>query len=339
MRAAVFHGPGKPLQIEEVEDPKPLPNELVLRVKSCGICGSDLHVSDAPFGISPGTVMGHEFAGEVVEIGSELAGRWKSGDRVVAMPFIGCGRCAACLAGDGTRCPQIKATGLGGVPGAYAEYVRVGENESLRLPPSVTWQSGALVEPLAVGLHAVNQAKLTPGERVLVIGAGPIGLATALWARFQGARNVILSEKVPGRLALAEQFGATGTIDASKEVVASAFAKQAGGPPGVIFECVGVPGLLQQCVAMAAPRGRIVVVGVCMTPDSIMPGLAIMKELSMHFVVAYRRSDFEFTVDMLDAERIRAEGMVTDVVGLPEFSEAFQALKKPSHQCKVLLQP
>lgn len=339
MRAAVFHGSGKPLSIEDVPVPQATGEDLVLQVKGCGICGSDLHAADQPVGLPDGTVMGHEFAGEVVEVGPAVRDKWKVGDRVVAQPFISCGHCVHCLAGDGMRCVEIKATGLGGVPGAYAEYVRVGDAESLRLPDSVSWHGGALVEPLSVGLHAVNEAALAPGENVLVVGAGPIGLATALWARFQGAREVVVSEKAPGRLALAERFGATATIDASKETVATAFARQAGGPPDVVFECVGVPGMIQQCIGLAPARGRVVVVGVCMQPDTFFPGMAILKETTLKFVVGYRKSDFRLTVDMLDAERITGEGMITDVVSLDGFSEAFEALKTPTRQCKVMLEP
>jgi (R,R)-butanediol dehydrogenase/meso-butanediol dehydrogenase/diacetyl reductase len=287
----------------------------------------------------PGTVMGHEFAGEVVALGSEARESWKEGERVCALPYIACGRCAACLAGDGTMCAKIRATGLGGVPGAYAEYVRVGTHESLRLPESVSWEDGATVEPLAVGLHAVRQSGLAPGDDVLVIGAGPIGLATALWARFFGARSVVVSEKAAGRLDLAQRFGATHGIDASKENVAAAFSRLTGGPPRILFECVGVPGLLQQCIMMAPARAKVVVVGVCMQPDTIFPGMAIVKELSLHFVVAYRKADFQFTLDMLAAGRIASAPMITDRVDLDGFPDAFEALKKPTHQCKVMLEP
>jgi (R,R)-butanediol dehydrogenase/meso-butanediol dehydrogenase/diacetyl reductase len=338
MKAATFQAPGAPLTIQELADPKATAADLVLQVKACGICGSDLHVSNAP-GLPTGTVMGHEFAGEVVEVGPEVRDRWKTGDRVVSLPFLGCGGCRACLSGDGLQCASMLNMGLGGSPGAYAEYVRVGDSESLRLPNSVGWREGALVEPLSVGLHAVREAAFTPGANVLVIGAGPIGLTTALWARFMGARSVVVSEKVPARLSLAESFGATGVIDASKEDVASAFQKQAGGPPEVIFECVGVPGVIQECIGLAPARGQVVVVGVCMQPDTIVPGLAVVKEVTLKFVVAYRKHDFAFTIDMLDAERIQAEGMVTDVVGLDAFSAAFEALKHPSRECKVLLEP
>ena len=178
MRAAVFQGVGRPLSIESRPDPEPGPAELVLAVKSSGICGSDLHlteIADAGGGIAPlprGAVLGHEFSGEVVAVGRAIAGRFRSGDRVTALPYIACGSCAPCLAGQGHRCPAVVSAGLGKLPGAYAEYVRVGVHETLPLPAAVDFRAGAMVEPLSVGLHAVDMARLA-GEAVLVIGAGP----------------------------------------------------------------------------------------------------------------------------------------------------------------------
>jgi 2-desacetyl-2-hydroxyethyl bacteriochlorophyllide A dehydrogenase len=339
MRAAVFHGIGQPLTIEQRPDPKPGPGELVLAVKSCGICGSDLHAAALPPGLPAGTVMGHEFSGEVVEVGAELRGLWKPGDRACALPCIGCGKCRACLDGDIVQCTSLRTTGLGQLSGAYAQYVLTGANETLRLPDGVTHREGALVEPLAVGLHAVNVARLQPGERVMVIGAGPIGLAVTAWARFFGARAVVVNEKAPGRIALAHSFGATAVADISHEDPVTVFQRETGGPPDVIFECVGVPGLLQQCIGMARARGRVVVVGVCMQPDMIFPAMAVIKEVELRFVVAYHRRDFELAIEMLDRGRIVAHDMITDVVGLDAFPGAFEALKTPTHQCKVILEP
>jgi len=339
MHAAVFRALGRPLEIAEVPDPKPGPSDLVLRVKACGICGSDLHAASLPPGLPAGSVMGHEFAGEVVELGRDAAVQFRVGERVCALPFFGCGRCRACLAGDGIHCPQIVTTGLGASPGAYAEFVRVGAGETLRLPESVSFREGALVEPLSVGLHAVHEARLEPGANVLVIGAGPIGLAVALWARFFGARTVMVSEKAPGRRALAERFGASHVIDGSREHVASAFATAAGTSPEVIFECVGVPGMLQQCILLAPSRGRIIGVGVCMQPDTILPLFAVVKEITLRFVVGYRKQDFQLTLDMLAAERIAGKAMISDVVDLAKLPAAFEALKQPSTQCKVMLEP
>jgi (R,R)-butanediol dehydrogenase/meso-butanediol dehydrogenase/diacetyl reductase len=339
MQGAVFHGIGKPLTIEALPDPKPGPGELVLAVKCCGICGSDLHASSLPPGLPPGTVMGHEFAGEVVEVGADLKSKWRVGDRACALPCLGCGKCRACLDGDIVACPSLRTVGLGQIPGAYSQYVLTGANESLLLPAGVSFREGALVEPLAVGLHAVNQARLTPGERVMVIGAGPIGLAVTAWARFFGARAVVVNEKAPGRIALAERFGATAVADVSKEDPVTVFQRETGGPPDVIFECVGAPGLVQQCIGMARSRGRVVVVGVCMQPDMIFPAMAVIKEVELRFVVAYHRRDFELAIEMLDRGRIAGHDMITDVVDLAAFPSAFEALKTPTSQCKVILEP
>ena len=333
MKGAVFHGLGQGMTIEQVPDPKPGPGELVLRVKACGICGSDLHATALPPGLPAGTVMGHEFAGEVVEVGADLRGAWNVGDRACALPCIGCGKCRACLDGDTVQCQTLRTTGLGQLPGAYAELVLTGGSESLRLPAGVSFREGALVEPLAVGLHAVNQARLAPGERVMVIGAGPIGLAVTAWARFFGARAVVVNERAPGRL------GATAVADVSKQDPVTVFQRETGGPPDVIFECVGVPGLLQQCIGMARARGRVVVVGVCMQPDMIFPAMAVIKEIELRFVVAYHKRDFELAIEMLDRGRIAGRDMITDVVDLSAFPAAFEALKTPTHQCKVMLEP
>ncbi|MGH0030558.1 MAG: zinc-binding dehydrogenase, partial [Myxococcota bacterium] len=212
-------------------------------------------------------------------------------------------------------------------------------SDLLRLPGSVSDRKGALVEPLAVGLHAVKKAALAPGARVLVVGAGPIGLATALWARFFGAGAVVVSEMAASRRDLSERFGATGVVDPAGEEVGARFAALAGGAPDVVFECVGVPGLIQECVGLVRPRGQVVVVGVCMQPDTILPGVAVMKEVALQFVVAYEKQDFDFTLRMLDQGRIASEEMVTDVVGFDRFSQAFEELKQPTTQCKVLLEP
>jgi (R,R)-butanediol dehydrogenase/meso-butanediol dehydrogenase/diacetyl reductase len=338
MKAAVFREVGKKLSIEEVPEPEPGDRDLVVEVRACGICGSDLHVSELSGALPAGAIMGHEFAGEVVEVGAEARADFEVGDRVCPLPYISCGRCAACLTGNGGHCPDIQAIGLGQLPGAYAERIRVGARQTLHLPDAVSMREGALVEPLSVGLHAVAQVKLEPGAGVLVLGAGPIGLSTALWARFFGARTVAVSEKVAARLELAEKFGATHLIDASRQDVAAAFEEAAGRQPDVIFECVGVPGMLQQCITLAPMKGRVVVAGVCMQSDILVPVLAVLKEISFHFVLGYSRQEFQLTIDMLGRDRIRGEPMLTDSIGLAELPEAFEALKRPTSQCKVILE-
>ena len=345
MRAAVFKAPGEKLTIATVADPKPGADDLILRVKACGICGSDLHMSevcDTAGGMKPlppGAVMGHEFCGEIVELGANAKGKWKIGQRVTALPFIGCGSCAPCLTGQGHRCASVQYLGMGSVTGGYADYVRVGGMETLALPDGVSWEAGAMVEPLAVGLHAVEAAHLKPGDAVLIVGAGPVGLSVALWCRQFGARHVIVSDLAPERLALATRCGATDGIDARNENVVERFKRLSGTRPDVVFDCVGVPGSQQLAMDYAPTNGRIVVAGVCMQPDRIVPVKAITKELTVSYVYMYGRKDFGLAIEMLDRGRIDASAMLTDQVGFNEFPAAFDALRGDKRQCKVMLRP
>ena len=341
MRAAVFREMSKPLSIEEAANPVPGAHDLILKVKNCGICGSDLHMTE-PASIMPlalGAIMGHEFAGEVIEVGSAVKGLWKSGDRVAGFPFICCGDATPCLNLSYGRgmCAKGMPVGLGQSPGAYAEYVRIGSNGGYRLPDSVSFREGALVEPLAVGLHAVDMAKMERGATVLVIGAGPVGLATMLWAKFLGARHVIVSERAETRRAFAAKFGATDAIDPSQPLTPQV-EKIARSGPDIIFECVGVPGLIGQTM-MEAPRGgKIVVAGVCQQPDTFMPLMGIVKELTLQFVLGYRPADFDYVIAMIASNRIDVADMITDIVDLDGLPGAFEALRMPSHQCKVMLE-
>lgn len=340
MKAAVFKEVGQALQVETIDDPAPAPSELVMKVGFCGICGTDLHATRE--GLTQaccGQVLGHEYVGEIVEVGKEAEGQWQVGDRVCAMPFIACGKCAACAQGHFFECQNKKTSGVD-AQGGFAEYIATGCRETLLLPPELELQTAALVEPLAVGLHAARMADIKAGSRVLIMGAGPIGLTVALWAKFFGARDVIVSELAETRASLAKAMGATHVVapDLSRgaEGLAEQFADVAGQAPDVIFECVGAPGLLQQCIEIAPHRGKIIPVGVCEQPDSIMPFFGLVKELHIQFAIAYNRDDFETSVAMLAEGRINVAPMITDIISLDELPEAFEALRTPSHQCKVL---
>jgi (R,R)-butanediol dehydrogenase/meso-butanediol dehydrogenase/diacetyl reductase len=334
MRAVVVGETGGPLEVIERPDPAPAAGELLVRVRSAGVCGTDLHLAGVPPGVPPGTVLGHEFAGDVVAVGPGVTG-WSVGERVCALPSIGCGGCLACLADDPMGCPAYRDIGTGGMPGAWAELVRVGAQEAFRLPASLDHDAGALIEPLAVGLRAVRAAALRPGETVLVLGAGPIGLAVTTWARHAGAGAVVVADRNPARLALASTFGASLAIDTGLTDTAD----PCGGPPDVVFECVGRPGLVQESVQHVRRRGRVVIVGACMQPDTILAAMACLKEVELRFVVAYARADFALAIRMLAAGRIAGPAMITDRVGLDALPAAFAALRTPSTQCKVIVRP
>ncbi|MCD0485428.1 alcohol dehydrogenase catalytic domain-containing protein [Streptacidiphilus sp. ASG 303] len=336
MRAAVLTVDEPSLLVREVPDPTPRPHELVLRVDACGICGSDLHLAQAYKAQYPGVVFGHEFCGEVVAVGSEAEG-YRPGDRVIGFPLAGCRRCAACLSGDVAKCPSMTLNGVQR-PGGYAEYVAVGALEAFLLPEPVDPDLGALVEPLAVALHALDRTPREAGEPVLVLGAGPVGCAVALWARALGAGEVVVSDPVEGRRRLAESLGAA-TVDPAKEAVAEEFAGITGSAPRVVIECAGAPGLIQHASEVVGTDGHVTVVGVCLKPDTFSPAVSVAKELSYRFVAYYRRRDFARTIAQLAAGRLAADRLVTDRIGLAELPQRFESLMEPNNDCKVLVHP
>src|SRR5690606_4029178 len=175
MRAAVVDQPGS-IRVADVPDPKPGNHQLLIKVGACGICGTDVHIADGHFPPTPYPIVpGHEFAGEVVEIGPEAPGDWRVGDRVAVDPSLFCGYCTPCRSGHGNLCANWGATG-DTVDGAFAEYVAVPAANCYRMPDSMTWQQGALVEPVSCAVHGVRQIGVEPGERFLVMGAGTMGL-------------------------------------------------------------------------------------------------------------------------------------------------------------------
>ncbi len=321
MKAAVFEGPGQPLAIKDIAPPQIGEGEMLVKVRRCGICGTDIHASrEGPFMAPPETVFGHEFVGDIVEVGSAVpAGLFAPGDRVTSLPFIG-----------------EQTIGLGEISGAYSEYVKVGHELVLKIPESLDDDRGALVEPLAVGLHSVKMAEGVAEKDVLIIGAGPIGLACAIWCRFFGSRSIVISEMSPARLDMARSLGFTDFVDPAGDVGAQ-FAELTGAAPAVQIECVGAPGILQACIERAPNRGVIMGIGVCDHPDEIVPLTAFVKELRIQWAVGYDKEDFQFAIDMMVAGRVDASAMITDVVSLDEAPEAFEALRNPSNQCKVLI--
>jgi (R,R)-butanediol dehydrogenase/meso-butanediol dehydrogenase/diacetyl reductase len=334
MKAAVFQGVHKPLVVEAVPDPKPGAGEVVVKVGRCGICGSDLHISEDPiFGVPAGVVLGHEYSGEIVAVGKDVTGL-KVGDRLAAFPLQSCGRCGPCLTGNPTWCEKGMVVGGGG----YGEYSLIAQHQAVRMPDGVSLADGALVEPMAVSLHALNLTRMKAGARVLVVGAGPIGLACVYWAKRLGAGKVACTASSTTRAALAMEMGADVFVAPSDTPVEDVN-RALGGPPEYVFECVGKPGLIQRCVDHVAPRGMVVVVGLCTQPDTFMPFAAIMKECTIQPSAFYELRDFQTTLDVFNAGVVTPHVMITDEIVLGALPEAFEALKQRTHQCKVMVNP
>lgn len=335
MKAAVLTGETPTLQIRDVAEPSPGPGEVVMEVAASGICGSDLHLAKVLAG-QPDIVFGHEFSGRVVAVGSDVDASLE-GKLAAGFPLAGCGRCAACAEGNPARCATAEFVGLQR-PGAFAEFVRINARDCFVLPSEVSAQTGALVEPLAVAHHALEKTPRLPGEPLLILGAGPVGVAVALYARLFGASDVVLSDPVPGRRLLAEAVGAV-AVDPTGQDVAAAFADLTGHAPRAIVECVGKPGLIQSAAELAAPDAHITVVGACVEPDTFTPTTSLAKELTVQFVLYYRPRDFARTIGHLRSGRLDPAPLITDVIALDELPDRFDALMRPTTECKVLITP
>jgi (R,R)-butanediol dehydrogenase / meso-butanediol dehydrogenase / diacetyl reductase len=327
MQAAVVTEGGS-IEVERVDDPTPGAGELVVRVTSCGICGSDLKARPA---MPHGTVMGHEFCGEVVAVGSDTDGRWHEGMRAAVLPVFSCGTCRWCVAGDVAHCASARLIGLGGGPGGFAEYATASADLAFAVPDSIAEDHGALVEPFAVGLHTVRVAGVAAGDDVLVLGAGPVGLTTARWAAEAGAASVVVADPVAARRAMGEAMGATRVLDPTADDIGQDF--------DVVIECVGKPGLLDTCIGAVATKGRIVIAGVCVEPDPYLPMMALLKELTVAFSVYYRPEDFEHVIEAFAAGRIDPAPLVTGTVGLDGVDLAFERLMHDPTDCKILVDP
>lgn len=344
MLAAVFDAIGRPLAIERVADPAAAPGELVVRVDACGVCGSDLHAAGDERGVfgrplAAGTILGHELCGEVVAIGTGGGRHWNLGDRVAGFPIFGCGRCGACMGGTVANCREARFMGLAGAQGAFAEYVRVDARYSVALSATVAAVDAAMTEPLAVCLHALSLAIPVRDQRVLILGAGPIGLLLAGAARHEGASGIVVADPVAPRAARAVAMGADAGIDPLSPDHLSAVRDILGGRPDVVFDAAGAAGTLASCLELAATGGRIVVVAPVPKPAAIDTMKGFERELTIRFAKAYSASDFAAAYRLIEAGAIRVGTAITDVVGFDRFPAVFSDLARPNGHGKVLLTP
>lgn len=340
MRAAVMRQ--RQLVVDTVPDPVPQEGEVLVKTLACGICGSDLHAlkhadriaqaaqeSGAPFTLDPSRdlVMGHEFCAEVVDYGPRTDGTLKPGDRVVSMPIL-------------FRDGQMQGVGYSNeVPGGYGELMTLAAGMVLPVPNGLSTDHAALTEPMAVGVHAVEKAKLEPYDAALVIGCGPVGLAVIAALKLKKIEPIIAADFSPMRRALAERVGAHRVVDPAVQPAIGAFVELAGMRPAAIFECVGVPGMLRQVMRDAPLMSRIIVAGVCMEDDVIMPMMGINKELNVQFVLGYTPDEFAGTLRAIAEGAIDVAPLITGRVGVEGVPGAFETLATPEAHAKILVEP
>lgn len=338
MQAAVFEAPGQPLVIRSIAMPPLGPNQLLIRVKRCGICGSDLHLTDphSIWTVPSGCVLGHEISGEVVDVGLAARGHWHPGDRVTALPYIGCGECSFCHRGESFHCPHVLRLPTGDLVGGFAEYMVVGAREAVRLGEHVTWEQGAFTEPLAVGVHAVAMSSIRPGTRALVLGAGPVGLAVAAMARRMGAAHVAVTARSAQKAGLASAMGADSFL-ISDDQLGAAFADQAGGPPDIVYECVGLPGMLQRASDLVAVKGEVIMAGACNGYEQLFAITPTLKELTYRYAACYTIAEFQHAHDLIARGAIDPMPMFDGTVTLADLPRAFEELRNAKTACKLML--
>jgi threonine dehydrogenase-like Zn-dependent dehydrogenase len=340
MRAAVMRD--RRLVADTVPDPVPAEGEALVRTLACGICGSDLHAlthademveaareSGAPFALDPArdVVMGHEFAAEVLDYGPRTPAHLAPGTPVVSMPVL-------------FRGTAVHGIGYSNdLPGGYAECMVLSASLMLPIPNGLPPDHAALTEPMAVGEHAAVQGRLAPGDAALVYGCGPVGLAVVAALARRHVEPIVAADFSPLRRDLAARLGAHHVVDPAERPVIDAHREVADLRPTVVFECVGIPGMLDRLMR-DAPRGsRIVVAGVCMEADRIRPMLGINKELSLHFVFAYTPGEFADTLRAIAEGEIDVAPLVTGRVGVDGVAGAFEDLGHPDAHAKILVEP
>jgi (R,R)-butanediol dehydrogenase/meso-butanediol dehydrogenase/diacetyl reductase len=331
MRAAVFRSV-RQMPIEQVADPVAGGGDIVLDVRACGVCGSDLHTYTSGLFAKPGQIMGHEFAGEVVQVGPDVEGI-AVGDRVTGLPIQPCGACRRCREGLGHLCEVWDTRSVAfGLPGAYAERVRIpnavlGGNVH-RLPDAVSFEAGALVEPLSVAVHAVRQARPENGQAAGVLGLGPIGLQIAQ-ALLGAGVSVTGVDRSPLRPAVAEELGVRVLRDAA-DVPADP-------EIDLVFEVTGVSALVARATELVRPRGRVVVVALYEDQARFDPTRVVHKEIDVRGSAMVTPDDFRDAIDLLATGKARAEPLITHRRPLAELEEAFATQLDPNRSVKVLM--
>jgi len=340
---------GTSLVVDEVADPTPGPGQLLVRTLACGICGSDLHAlahgdqlvemqaeaaaaSDGipmapPMDLALDVVMGHEFCGEVVSLG-DGASNHAVGDLVVSLPVT-------------FDTAGVHAIGYSNeYPGGYGEHLVVSDMLAMRVPNGLDAERAALTEPMAVGLHAVNRSQATPAHAAVVLGCGPVGLAIIAALAAAGVGPIVAADLSPTRRKLAVTLGAHEVVDPREEPAIDSLRRIKGaGKPLVIFEAVGVPGMLDDAIRMAPRASQVLVVGVCMVPDTIRPLRAIGKELNLQFVLGYDPMEFGETLRRIAEGELVVDPLITGRVGIAEVPAAFEALADPDAHAKILVTP
>jgi len=335
MKAAVLIDPFN-MVIEELPKPKAGEGEIVLKVESCGICGTDLELYRIG-SYTPRAVLGHECCGVIEKIGPGVEG-WAVGDRVVVDDVFTCGTCEFCRAGRERMCPNITTLGSQW-PGAYAEYTKVPAQALFKLPDNVSVEEGALVQILAVGYHVVQRASVAPDAKALVIGAGPVGLSVLVALRMAGSEDIAVVAKHQVGKDAAHALGASAVIDSATEDLLHEVTQVFSSPPQLVIECVGKSETVLQAMEIAEKEGTVVVVGNCFEEVSLHPITWILKEINIKGSDGTTRDGFLAAIDWLANRKVDATAFITKTITLEELPQTMDTLSRQKDDIKVVVKP
>ncbi len=327
-------------EIKEVEEPTPSEKDVLIEVEKCGICGSDIHYWEN--GEPVGLIMGHEFSGTVIHPGTRTD--LQVGDRVTGLPISPCLECDSCETGNIQYCKDTwtHAVGLSmDYPGGLSKKIKVRQDMVLKLPDTVSFEEGAMVEPTAVGLHAIHLADIKVGAKVLVIGGGIIGLVSAMFAKKEGASSVILTETNPERGKKSVSLGiADEWYDAKDQNTVPTLLEKTNGGFDVVIECVGNAPAVNSSLTLVRPGGTVVLVGVSTKDISIYTVMAVMKELKVLGAIGYTKEEFKTCIDLIATKQVEVTKFVDDIVGLEQVQASYERLTSGTDSAvKILVDP
>lgn len=332
MKAVYLDKPGI-VSVRKVKVPKPKRDQVLIRVKACGVCGSDVHyyrtgrIGD--FVVRKPMILGHECAGEVAEVGSGVKGL-QVGDRVTVEPGQTCGKCRYCKAGRYNLCPDVEFLATPPYDGAFCEYFVTRPEYAFKLPESMDFEEGAMMEPLAVGMHAGFRAQVKAGQSVAVLGAGPIGLVTIQAVRAMGASPIIATDVDSFRLRKAKKLGATEVMNAQEDDPVEAIASLSDGGVDVAIETAGTTGTTQQCIEIVRNGGVVVWVGMgeeTFFPVNVMA--AIGKEIDIRGIFRYAHC-YPPSIRMVAEGKIDVKSLITHRFTLDQVPEAMEFCANPA---------
>ena len=336
MKQAVMTEPGK-IEFREVPIPEVKPDQIKVQMKNIGVCGSDIHVYHGkhPYTSYP-VVQGHEVSGIIVEVGLNTK-NFKVGDAVTIQPQVVCGKCYPCTHGMYNDCESLKVMGFQ-TTGMASEYFVVDAAKALKLPEGMSFEYGAMIEPLAVAVHAVRRAGNMEGKKVVVLGGGPIGNLVAQTAKAMGAEKVLLSEISSYRFEVAKKCGIN-TVNPVTEDLLSAIIKNFGEDRAdVIFECIGINSTMDQAITYARKGSDIIVVGVFADFGRINMGFIQDHELRLIGTAMYRVEDYLGAIDLVNKKLVLFNSLITHRVSFSNYLQAYEIIEKAKDEVmKVMI--